>query len=56
VEYRLTPLGRSLATLLEEIRRWAQANMTEVAALRVAYDDAKNGAESPDTPMPKWRS
>src|SRR5262245_37358265 len=27
VEYRLTPLGRSLAVLLEEIRRWAQANM-----------------------------
>ena len=52
VEYRLTPLGRSLATLLDEIRTWARANMTEVAALRVAYDDAKNGAPSSETPTP----
>jgi DNA-binding HxlR family transcriptional regulator len=54
VEYRLTPLGRSLATLLEDIRRWAEANMTEVAALRLAYDDAKNGASNAETSQPKW--
>jgi DNA-binding HxlR family transcriptional regulator len=38
VEYRLTPLGRSLAGLLEEIRTWAEAHMKDVTALRAAYD------------------
>jgi DNA-binding HxlR family transcriptional regulator len=53
VEYRLTPLGRSLAALLEEIRHWAQAHMTEVAALRVAYDDARSGEGQVESPAPK---
>jgi DNA-binding HxlR family transcriptional regulator len=39
VEYRLTPLGRSLATLLDQIRGWADAHMTEVASLHVVHDD-----------------
>lgn len=43
VEYRLTPLGRSLAGLLAQIRAWADANMREVSALRSAYDHAKRG-------------
>jgi DNA-binding HxlR family transcriptional regulator len=55
VEYRLTPLGRSLAALLEEIRRWAQAHMTEVTALRTAYDDAKSGESRTDGPLPNFR-
>jgi DNA-binding HxlR family transcriptional regulator len=55
VEYRLTPLGRSLAALLEEIRRWAQAHMAEVAALRMAYDDAKSDESRVDGSLPKWR-
>jgi DNA-binding HxlR family transcriptional regulator len=42
VEYRLTPLGLSLAGLLDQIRIWAGAHMGEVRALRMAYDDAKS--------------
>jgi DNA-binding HxlR family transcriptional regulator len=38
VEYRLTPLGLSLAELLGEIRAWAEAHMQEVNALQSAYD------------------
>jgi DNA-binding HxlR family transcriptional regulator len=53
VEYRLTPLGCSLAALLEEIRRWAQAHMGEVAALRMAYDDAKSEQSQVNSPLPK---
>jgi DNA-binding HxlR family transcriptional regulator len=55
VEYRLTPLGRSLAALLDQVRDWAHAHMTEVAALRMAYDDAKRHASHVDTPLPKCR-
>ena len=53
VEYRLTPLGRSLALLLDQVRDWAQAHMTEVAALRMAYDDEKRRASHAETPLPK---
>jgi DNA-binding HxlR family transcriptional regulator len=53
VEYRLTPLGRSLAALLDQIRDWAHAHMAEVAALRTAYDDAKRSESPVDTPLPK---
>jgi DNA-binding HxlR family transcriptional regulator len=42
VEYRLTPLGLSLAGLLDQIRTWAGAHMGEVRAWRRAYDDAKS--------------
>jgi DNA-binding HxlR family transcriptional regulator len=42
VEYRLTPLGLSLAELLDQIRAWAVAHMGQVSALRTAYDDAKS--------------
>jgi DNA-binding HxlR family transcriptional regulator len=55
VEYRLTPLGRSLAALLEEIRHWAQAHMSEVTALRMVYDDQKSDESRVESPMPKWR-
>jgi DNA-binding HxlR family transcriptional regulator len=53
VEYRLTPLGCSLAMLLEDIRRWAQAHRSEVAALRMAYDDAKRGEARSESLIPK---
>jgi DNA-binding HxlR family transcriptional regulator len=53
VEYRLTPLGRSLAALLDEIRHWAQAHMSEVTALRMAYDDQKSGESRAESPIPK---
>lgn len=50
VEYRLTPLGLSLAELLEQIRAWAALHMGEVSALRTAYDDAKN-EQRPEPPI-----
>lgn len=51
VEYRLTPLGLSLAELLEQIRAWAVVHMGEVSAVRLAYDDAKNEQRA-DPPLP----
>ena len=42
VQYRLTPLGNSLAALLGQLRAWADAHMGEVRGLRMAYDDARN--------------
>jgi DNA-binding HxlR family transcriptional regulator len=54
VEYRLTPLGRSLAALLDQIRAWAEVHMAEVSALRMAYDDARSES-SVDHPIAKWR-
>jgi DNA-binding HxlR family transcriptional regulator len=51
VEYRLTPLGLSLAELLDQIRAWAAVHMAEVSAVRIAYDDAKN-ERNVDPPLP----
>jgi DNA-binding HxlR family transcriptional regulator len=51
VEYRLTPLGLSLAELLAQIRAWAAVHMSEVSAVRVAYDNAKNERNA-DPPLP----
>jgi len=38
VEYRLTPCGVSLATLLDQLRAWAQTHFKDVGARRAAYD------------------
>ena len=38
VEYRLTPLGVSLAALLEQIQAWAETHFKEVSARRAAHD------------------
>lgn len=54
VEYRLTPLGRSLAALLDHLGAWAETHMQEVSAVRGAYDDAKS-SESQLEALPKWR-
>jgi DNA-binding HxlR family transcriptional regulator len=51
VEYRLTPLGLSLAELLDQIRAWAAVHMGEVSAVRLAYDDAKNEQRA-EPPLP----
>lgn len=37
-DYELTPLGFSLLPVLIHMKAWAEANMTEVAAARVAHD------------------
>ncbi|MBY8871434.1 helix-turn-helix transcriptional regulator [Micromonospora sp. PLK6-60] len=38
VEYALTPLGRSLLTLIEAARTWSRANMSELLAARASFD------------------
>ncbi len=38
VEYRLTPLGSSLADTVHVLRQWAYASMDEIQASRTAYD------------------
>ena len=38
VDYELTPLGRSLMTVVEAVAAWAQAHMPEVEASRELYD------------------
>jgi DNA-binding HxlR family transcriptional regulator len=40
VEYKLTPLGRSLQHPLRELERWAVENMDAVAAQQNEYDGA----------------
>jgi DNA-binding HxlR family transcriptional regulator len=45
VEYSLTRLGRSLATVVEELRSWTEGQMTKVVKAREQYDSqAKNRA------------
>lgn len=45
VEYSLTPLGRSLATVVDELRFWTERQMTKVVKAREQYDaQAKNRA------------
>ncbi|MGH7702085.1 MAG: winged helix-turn-helix transcriptional regulator [Gemmatimonadales bacterium] len=45
VEYRLTPLGRSLAGVVEELRAWTERQMSKVAKARGRYDaEAKQRA------------
>lgn len=47
VSYNLTALGHSLHDVAQELRRWAQENMGEVAAHRRDYDDgAADGSGS----------
>ncbi len=40
VEYSLTPLGRSLSTLVVEIENWVTSNYTRLAGNARRYDDA----------------
>jgi DNA-binding HxlR family transcriptional regulator len=48
VEYALTPLGRTLVGVLEQIRGWAEGNIESVLAAQKAFDDrAKGEPEEP---------
>jgi DNA-binding HxlR family transcriptional regulator len=38
VDYELTPLGRSLAGILSQLKAWAEEHMPEVDDARAAYD------------------
>ena len=39
VEYRLTPLGKSLASAVSVIKAWAYANIEELERARERYDE-----------------
>jgi DNA-binding HxlR family transcriptional regulator len=41
VEYRLSPLGKSLNEPLSSLMIWAQSNQTKINAARKAFDEAK---------------
>jgi DNA-binding HxlR family transcriptional regulator len=40
VDYELTPLGRSLAPLLTDLKRWAESHIAEIRTARAAYTSA----------------
>ncbi|MDB5972830.1 MAG: HxlR family transcriptional regulator [Hydrocarboniphaga sp.] len=42
VEYRLTPLGHSLAAAVVTVRNWAYENMASIESARRFYDGAKS--------------
>ncbi|MEA5456408.1 helix-turn-helix domain-containing protein [Sinomonas sp. JGH33] len=43
VEYRLTPLGKSLLGPLDAIRAWAESHAGKILDAREAFDDAATG-------------
>jgi len=47
VEYRLTPLGDSLATIIAAIRTWAYEHMDDIDAARDRYDGSVRPGGSP---------
>jgi DNA-binding HxlR family transcriptional regulator len=42
VEYALTPLGRSLLTLIDAARTWCIDNLAELHAARAAYESRRH--------------
>ena len=44
VEYSLTPLGRTLIKILEQIRGWAEGNIEAVLAAQKAFDSVEPNA------------
>ena len=44
VEYSLTPLGRTLIKVLEQIRGWAEGNIEAVLAAQKAFDSVEPAA------------
>ena len=45
VEYALTPLGRTLVSVLDEIRVWSESNIEEVLQARILYDNKTTGPD-----------
>ena len=45
VDYKLTPLGRSLLKCLDGLREWAQGHMRRVAEARAVFDRRKPAGE-----------
>ncbi|GIG87950.1 winged helix-turn-helix transcriptional regulator [Plantactinospora endophytica] len=50
VEYALTPLGRSLLTLVEAARAWCRENMSELLAARRSSDLSSRDPSPAPTP------
>lgn len=42
VEYSITPLGRTLATLVDQMRLWAERNLGQVMTAQRRYDAAQD--------------
>jgi DNA-binding HxlR family transcriptional regulator len=47
VDYELTELGRSLHTVMRQLKDWAEAHMDRVLEAREAYDVGQPGRTSP---------
>lgn len=45
VEYSITPLGQTLAALVDQMRLWAEHNLGHVLAAQRRYDAAQSGSE-----------
>jgi DNA-binding HxlR family transcriptional regulator len=43
VEYSLTPLGRTLVTVLDQIRGWAESNIDSVLRAQKVFDEIAEG-------------
>jgi DNA-binding HxlR family transcriptional regulator len=48
VEYALTPLGRTLVDVLEQIRGWAEHNIEAVLAAQKSFDEADRKPDAPE--------
>lgn len=46
VEYRLTPLGRSLQDLIDALLRWATGTLPEVERARIRFDRDEDGGQA----------
>lgn len=47
VDYRLTPLGRSLLALLDPVRNWAMEHRVEIESARTGFDSRKDTSLQP---------
>ncbi len=55
VEYKLTPMGRSLIQPLEDLCHWAKAHMNERNAARTRFDTMPAGKKSVPARQPATR-
>jgi DNA-binding HxlR family transcriptional regulator len=40
VEYQLSPLGKSLVSVLQQVKSWAEMNMNEINNNRIAFEQS----------------
>ncbi len=45
VEYSLTPLGRSLVGVLEEVRAWVKSKMSKIQEAQIRYDRSRSNPD-----------